>query len=367
MIRRQTMISTKPFINIASKMLDNNQVYRIFQDIRINQKRVFTLKTKRLQLQYIQNIARLNTEIKMITYIKQFGIKRHLFIFAHLKLVRLWKQLLVLEITQGRETTIPEILLQNKLPQSMRFYDPLLGIIDSMIDENVKHQFNVQKNLNSQNIMRQSLRVMLMQKLGISEDRLSHAHVNVNEQFAPSDIDYLNSQHTKELQAGKCLVIKYQNEHIEQAVLSNFGKGIEEQQLDFKYLPQTEVQDINQQFLMLKLKKLVQTKNILQNHDHMKLQQMVFEWIDDNMEELYRNKKASVSNKTKPELQKPNALTNMALKNDEEAIEKHRLRQQLMKAASEMMMKRYRKQKTSGVYKIKENYEQSKNEFISYS
>ena len=79
----------------------------MFQDFRINQKRVFTLKTKRLQLQYIQNIARLNTEIKMITYIKLLGVKRHLFIFAHLKLVKLWKQLLVLEITQGRETTIP--------------------------------------------------------------------------------------------------------------------------------------------------------------------------------------------------------------------------------------------------------------------
>ena len=176
----------------------------------------------------------------------------------------------------------------------MRFYDPLLGIIDSMIDENVKHQFNVQKNLNSENILRQSLRLILMQKLGISEDRLQHAHVNVNEQYAPMDIDIFRSQHTKELQAGRCLVIKYQKEHIEQAVLTNLGQKIEEQQLDFKFLPQAQVLDTNHKFLMMRLKKLVQTKNILQNQSHLKLQQLVFEWIDKNIDELHEQNKASV-------------------------------------------------------------------------
>ena len=57
----------------------------------------------------------------------------------------------------------------------------------------------------------------------------------------------------------------------------------------------------------------------------------------------------------------------MALKNDEEAISKYQLRQQLMRAASEMVMKKFSKKKSSGVYKIKHDYEQSKKEFISYS
>lgn len=87
----------------------------------------------------MQTVARLDTEIKIINYIKTIGLSGHLYVFAHLKLIRLWKQLLVLEITQGRETTIPKALLQNKLPQSMQFYDPLLCILESMIDENVKH------------------------------------------------------------------------------------------------------------------------------------------------------------------------------------------------------------------------------------
>ena len=97
--------------------------------------------------------------------------------------------------------------------------------------------------------------------------------------------------HVKELQTSKCLIIKYQNEHIANDVLSLLSQDYNSHVLDFKFLPQEQVQGNNQQFLLMKLQKLVQNKNYLHNRKSINLQKMAIEWVNNNIDELFRHKK----------------------------------------------------------------------------
>lgn len=96
-----------------------------------------------MQQIYLKSIKEVDTEIKMLNYLKNFGLKKHLFIISHLKLIQLNKKMLVLEVLEGTETIIPQILREESLPQSYKFYNPILKIMDSMMDERNKHQYNV--------------------------------------------------------------------------------------------------------------------------------------------------------------------------------------------------------------------------------
>lgn len=59
-------------------------------------------------------------------------------------------------------------------------------------------------------------------KFGIADDKIFQVKNNINQDFMPKDIDYFKSDHAKELQSGKCLIIKFQNEHIIDDVLKDF-------------------------------------------------------------------------------------------------------------------------------------------------
>lgn len=50
------------------------------------------------------------------------------YIVAVLERIKMSKQLFVLELEQGREVLIPKVLSQVNLPQSFRYYDPIIRI-----------------------------------------------------------------------------------------------------------------------------------------------------------------------------------------------------------------------------------------------
>ena len=51
------------------------------------------------------------------------------YILCVLKKISLKKELFVLDLEQGREVSIPIILSQKKLPNSFRYYDPIINIV----------------------------------------------------------------------------------------------------------------------------------------------------------------------------------------------------------------------------------------------
>ena len=69
------------------------------------------------------------------------------FIKALLLKIELMKRRFVLELEQGAETYIPSDLSTRDLPVSFRFYDPVLKMVDNLIDPNTRQYFNLRTEL----------------------------------------------------------------------------------------------------------------------------------------------------------------------------------------------------------------------------
>ena len=80
-------------------------------------------------------------------------------------MIQLVKEIFILDLKQGREMMIPEILRMDHLPESFKFYDPLLNILQKSIDSFSKYAFNIRKQINENSILEQSLWQKLLMKL----------------------------------------------------------------------------------------------------------------------------------------------------------------------------------------------------------
>ena len=114
------------------------------------------------------------------------------------------------------------MLRQNNLSFSFQFYNPLIAILNETItDQNIKYQFNIQKLINTVNISKKSLKMSLHQ-LG-SIDKLYKKSDDFLKEF-PKNIDVFESQHVNSLQVSKCMAVKYQCKHIEKEIFTSQGK-----------------------------------------------------------------------------------------------------------------------------------------------
>jgi hypothetical protein len=64
-----------------------------------------------------------------------------------LEMMRQQKIMFVLELEQGQSCKIPPALSQKKLPQSFRYYDPLVRITQNFASEAKREFLNMQTNL----------------------------------------------------------------------------------------------------------------------------------------------------------------------------------------------------------------------------
>lgn len=58
-----------------------------------------------------------------------------------LKKIAICKEILVQDVEMGQEVFIPKELSQNDLPQSMKYYDPILQIITDNISDDKREYF----------------------------------------------------------------------------------------------------------------------------------------------------------------------------------------------------------------------------------
>ena len=68
---------------------------------------------------------------------------------------KLTKELLVQEVEQGGEVSIPQELSQQGLPLSFRYYDPILAIMQDLISDEKRDLFSC-KNLLAYELYRQN-------------------------------------------------------------------------------------------------------------------------------------------------------------------------------------------------------------------
>lgn len=81
-------------------------------------------------------------EYKKLCLLIQFrAVKGTLIIKSILRRLKVAKFLFIQELEQGQEVFIPNQLSQDHLPLSMRYYDPILQIVDLEISNDKKEYF----------------------------------------------------------------------------------------------------------------------------------------------------------------------------------------------------------------------------------
>lgn len=68
-----------------------------------------------------------------------------------LKKIELAKELMVLDLEQGKEVLIPKQLSQDHLPMSFRYYDPIFMFINEKLDPEKREFFSSKMFLAHQN------------------------------------------------------------------------------------------------------------------------------------------------------------------------------------------------------------------------
>lgn len=75
-----------------------------------------------------------------------------MFLYIVLKEIDLAKEILQTDLTFRNETVIPIQLMQDQLPLSYKFYDPIFRIVNERMDEEWKEYFGFRYQLNMQRL-----------------------------------------------------------------------------------------------------------------------------------------------------------------------------------------------------------------------
>ena len=80
----------------------------------------------------------------------------------------------------GQEAFIPYQLSQDHLPNSMRYYDPIIAIVEKEISHDKKEFFYAKNKINFENYKKYSLKLKVEDKIIGADKKLSFKHSIVN-------------------------------------------------------------------------------------------------------------------------------------------------------------------------------------------
>lgn len=164
-------------------------------------------------------------------------IRGLVYLFLRIKIIKLIREIFVLDLKQGREMMIPIELRMDHLPESFKFYDPLLSILQQDIDFFSKYAFNIRKQINENALIDESLWKKFMDKLQIKEDRPIHQLTKAHVKNFPKEISYKYNLETRDLQRSKCIVIEYRKEMLAKKGIQNLSKSeLIQNKLKFQYI-----------------------------------------------------------------------------------------------------------------------------------
>ena len=85
---------------------------------------------------------------------------------------------------------IPEDLAQRKLPSSFLYYDPILKIVDSLINPKTKNFYNTKMQLRMNSLRDRDYYIRnILAKVGINYDEADNAVVREKLSFKPTILD----------------------------------------------------------------------------------------------------------------------------------------------------------------------------------
>lgn len=123
-------------------MMNKNTCYDLFRDIVINEKPLYDQKNLEQSVKFKMELANLlDTYLKLKQVLCYKAIQGKRYLQLKLKLIGVAKQVLLIHLEQGLQVYIPAELSQDSIPMSMRFYDPILKIIQEKCSDQRRDLF----------------------------------------------------------------------------------------------------------------------------------------------------------------------------------------------------------------------------------
>lgn len=117
-------------------MLDKNNCFDIFQNSKTESDHFLEQVQYKEFLKYKFNKKnRQKLYQKLMLMMKVGALHSQLFTIAILQLIKLSKEVFMIDLEQGYESFIPKELSQDHLPMSFRYYDPIFHIVDDLFDD----------------------------------------------------------------------------------------------------------------------------------------------------------------------------------------------------------------------------------------
>jgi hypothetical protein len=132
------------------KMMDKGTCYDMFKEVIMdNDKPMYSNKSIEESVKYKLKVSHLTDNYRKLKLRLAIGcIKGKMFVMLHIKLIDIAKLLLLLQLEEGIEALICPELSQNGLSISLKYYDPILKIIQEKCSDSKKDYF-IQDNNNS--------------------------------------------------------------------------------------------------------------------------------------------------------------------------------------------------------------------------
>lgn len=142
-----------------------------------------------------------------------------------LRKIQIVKELFIFDVEQGQEVFIPKELSQDHLPQSFRFYDPILMLIQERVSNESRKHFNLQNKVAFTLHREADHFLKLKERLGFAENgkekKPAYKHSSVSNKAA-TEISHKDSSHTLALQRSKYICID--NDISRKNILRNYSK-----------------------------------------------------------------------------------------------------------------------------------------------
>ena len=189
--------------------MDKSRCFDIFYETNIDGTPMYEQDSHERKLKYKFNRNNMQSELNTLKLLKSIGaFKGHFYVKALLRRIHLSKQLLIIELEQGLEIFIPRDFQQNELPNSFRYFDPILQIVQESISKERKQFFLLKLQFNLSHVRARDYKGRLLALLIGEDSKLHSKQHSINNRQVPA-IDHTQSQHTLALQRSNYLTIEH--------------------------------------------------------------------------------------------------------------------------------------------------------------
>ena len=212
----------KNMFDLFRMITDKSKCCDIFAETIVDGVSMYQERQIKEKMFYSMQFKKMTKKLQQIQLFKKIAIKLvscydcPIYIMLTLEESKINKQLFVYQVEQGDEAIVPKCLAMGDLPQSYQFYNPILRIIESLIQNQKKVQF-VERNdqLFKQAYMEQDFISKFGTLFRTRDQKLKFAEFDQNKacnhddpssnlnqrlhRVDTNDIDYLKSPHAMSL------------------------------------------------------------------------------------------------------------------------------------------------------------------------